>query len=33
MIPRFEEKTPIIRNNATFEAFDGNKKWIMNREE
>lgn len=30
-VPRFEEKTPIMVGN--FEAYDGNKKWIMTKEE
>ena len=30
-IPRFEEKTPIMIGN--FEAFDGNKKWSMSKDE
>lgn len=33
LFPKYDEKTPIMFNKKTFEAYDGNKKWSMTREE
>lgn len=30
---RYEEKTPIMWDKKTFEAYDGNKKWTMTKQE